>query len=109
MQIKCYKCGNQFTMDMMRMDPNGKNLICRSCLERKPSAQNVSDVENPIGKKSKETKNEMLEYFCKDCKYNFKRAFHIDVRTCPYCSSKSDVQKGSTAKIIADAAKMKGD
>ena len=88
-------------MDMMRMDPNGKNLVCRTCLERK-TTQNQA---NP-----KQEESPFKEYFCKACKYNFKRAKHIAVGNCPYCgASGSIMHKGSTAKIISDAAKMKGD
>ena len=93
-------------MGMMRMDPNGKNLACRNCLERKPvQKQEAKTVQN-----IKAQQEVMKEYFCKACKYNFKRAKHLVISTCPYCnSSGSVISKGSTARIIADAAKMKGD
>ena len=52
----------------------------------------------------------MKEYFCKECKYSFKRAKHLVVSACPYCGSSGSIAvKGSAARIIADAAKMKGD
>mgnify|MGYP001619011419 CR=1 FL=1 len=108
-KIKCYKCGNEYSMSMMRMDPNGKNLACRNCLERKI----VHKSEIPIKTETKNQKQEeshIREYFCKECKYNFKRAKHIVVSTCPYCGSSGTViSKGSTARIMAEAFKMKGD
>ncbi len=104
-KIKCYKCGNQYSMDMMRMDPNGKNLVCRSCLERK----NVQKEQPKADAASQKQETIMKEYFCKACKYNFSRAKHLSISTCPYCGSGSIISKGSTVRIIADASKMKGD
>ncbi|MBI2654587.1 hypothetical protein HYX02_07340 [Candidatus Woesearchaeota archaeon] len=105
--IKCYKCSNEYPMTMMRMDSNGKSLVCRNCLERK------SVQKHELAKPQQAQKQEepaLKEYFCKECKYNFKRANHLKITTCPYCSSSGSLMvKGSTARIIADAAKMKGD
>ena len=109
-KIKCYACGNQYTMDMMRMHPNGKNLACRNCLERKPSRkQEAKAPESKTQKSPKQEESPMKEYFCKECRYNFKRAKHLAISTCPYCGSGNLMTKGSTARIIADAAKMKGE
>ena len=93
-------------MGMMRVCTDGKNLMCRSCIERKP----VQKQEKAKAAESMQKHEEpaMKEYFCKQCKYNFKRAKHLAVKLCPYCGSKSVIAKGSTARIIADAAKMKG-
>lgn len=106
-RIKCYKCGNEHSMNMMRMDSNGKNLVCRNCLERK-SIQKQEQSKDAV-KPQKQPEPSTKEYFCKGCKYSFTRAKHLTIRTCPYCDSGSLMVKGSTAKIIADAAKMKGD
>ena len=104
-KIKCYKCGNEYEMGMMRMDPNGKNLVCRSCLERKPIQRQDMKAEA----KPQKQEQIMKEYFCKACKYNFSRAKHLALSTCPYCgASGSLMAKGSTAKIMADSFKMKG-
>ncbi|MBI2655011.1 hypothetical protein HYX06_01135 [Candidatus Woesearchaeota archaeon] len=111
MTIKCYKCGNEYAMNMMRMDPNGKSLVCRNCLERKPvqkqETKKIEDVK--IQKSSKTEESPMKEYFCKGCKYNFKRAKHLVISTCPYCGSGNIMTKGSTARIVSDAFRMKGD
>lgn len=105
-RIKCFKCGNEYQMSMMRMAPDGKNLACRSCLERKPAPRQDTKTAQQ-GKSSKE--EPMKEYFCKECKYNFKRAKHLAVSACPYCGASGSLMiKGSTARIMADAAKMKG-
>ena len=91
---------------MMRMDPNGKSLVCRNCLERK----SIQKQELKTGTESKIQKQEqpIKEYFCKSCKYNFKRAKHLAITTCPYCGSGPIMGKGSTARIMADVFKMKG-
>ena len=111
--IRCYKCGKEYSMDMMRMDSNLKNLVCRNCLERKPVEKGERAKASKIAPETKAGKNQDIptkEYFCKKCKYNFTRAKHLVISTCPYCgASKSLMSKGSTAKIIADASKMKGD
>ena len=83
-RIKCYKCGNQYDMTMMRMDSNGKNLVCRSCLDRKPIAkESVTSIKKEAPKQTEEVK----EYFCKECRYNFKRGKKVVVSVCPYCGS----------------------
>lgn len=96
-------------MGMMRIDPNSKNLICRNCLERTPQ-KNQSSVTKEPQEKSTKKEESMKEYFCKECKYNFSRAKHLTMKSCPYCGASNSLMiKGSTARIIADAAKMKGD
>ncbi len=105
-KINCHSCGNEYAMDMMRMAPDGKNLICRNCLERKPAKKQEQKAEAIKAQKQQEP--QFKEYFCKACKYSFKRAKHLAITTCPYCDSNSLMIKGSTARIIADAAKMKG-
>lgn len=106
MRIKCRKCGNEYAMSMMRMAPDGKNLMCRSCIDGKPVRKQEAVIES---KQKKEEISAFKEYFCKSCKYSFKRAKHLAVSTCPYCDSSSLMVKGSVARIMADVAKMKGD
>ena len=94
---------------MMRMDPNGKNLVCRNCLERKPIQKQEAKTLQET-KIQKQQEPAVKEYFCKACKYSFKRAKHLTISSCPYCGSSGSIMvKGSTAKIIADASKMKED
>ena len=108
-KIKCYKCGNEHPMGMMRVNANGKNLVCSNCLERKVSSNTLPKEEAKSQKSPKQEEIPMKEYFCKACKYNFKRARHLVISTCPYCGSGNINVKGSTARIMADAFKMKGD
>ena len=89
---------------MMRMAPDGKNLMCRNCIERKP----VQKQEAVIETKPKSQEQAFKEYFCKSCKYSFRRAKHLKISSCPYCDSSSLMIKGSVARIMADVAKMKG-
>ena len=94
---------------MMRMDPNGKNLVCRGCLDRKVSSNTATKEEAKSQKTTKQEESPMKECFCKACKYNFKRAKHLAVSTCPYCGSGNVNVKGSTARIMSEAFRMKGD
>jgi len=106
-KIKCHNCGNEYSMDTMRMDSDGKNLVCRNCLERKPQTR---QQEKASSSKAKPQEQAMKEYFCKECKYSFSRARHLSISSCPYCGASGSLMiKGSTAKIIADASRMKGD
>ncbi len=71
-KIKCYKCGEKFTSDQMRYNPNNpKQLVCRTCLERKsaPARRKKGDVT----------------YYCVKCNFKFKRAEGKNVTSCPYC------------------------
>ena len=102
--IKCYKCGDSFTMDKMRVDPgSNNNLACRNCIERKqpsvfekpssaPFLRNVPSSSALTWQKGPASEGK-VKYFCKDCKYRFSRAFHLSVRTCPYCGSAGIVEK----------------
>jgi len=94
---------------MMRMDPNGKNLVCRNCLERKLIKKNETSIKSEQTAKTQKDDSPTKEYFCKACKYNFRRAKHLVISTCPYCGSGNIMTKGSTARIMADAFRMKGD
>ena len=92
---------------MMRINPNGSNLICRNCLERKPVQKQEQTVQEAKAPKQEPA---FKEYFCKECKYSFKRARNLTVSACPYCGSSGKLMiKGSASRILADAAKMKGD
>ncbi|MBS3114123.1 hypothetical protein J4448_03400 [Candidatus Woesearchaeota archaeon] len=89
----------------MRIGQDGKNLVCRNCLERKIVQKDITNSEIKI-----QQQDHTKEYFCKECRYSFKRAKHITISTCPYCGSSGSLMiKGSTARIIADASKMKED
>jgi len=92
------------------MDPSGKNLACRNCLERKPAQSQNSQIKPVVEEKAgKAESKELKEYFCKECRYSFKRAKHLVITSCPYCNSSDGiVTKGSTARILSDVAKMKG-
>ena len=109
-RIRCFVCGTEYPMGMMRMHPNGKNLACRNCIERKITKSPEAKVssESRSQKPQKQEESPVKEYFCKDCRYNFKRAKHLAVSTCPYCGSGNLNVKGSTARIMADAFRMKG-
>ena len=94
-------------MAIMRICPDGKNLMCRNCIERKPVQKTETKVETFKAPQKEEPS--MKEYFCKACKYNFKRTKHLTISTCPYCGASGSIMiKGSTARIIADASRMKG-
>lgn len=88
------------------MAPDRKNLMCRNCIERRPVQKQEAIAEN--NRKKAEVPS-FKEYFCKSCKYSFKRAKHLAINSCPYCDSGSLMIKGSVARIMADVAKMKGD
>ncbi len=104
-------------MDQMRMDTNGKNLVCRNCLERKnPAKQAPLDEEDYITLKSGNSRSvspaakkqsDKVSYFCKACKYSFSRAAHIEISTCPYCSQSGMLtKKGTAASMVKEIEDM---
>ncbi len=115
-RIKCFKCGGSYSMDQMRMDPNGKNLSCRNCLERKapqksPSEIGIAGQSSQAGSSpSLQKSTEKVQYFCKACKYSFTRAAHIRIDSCPYCSNAGGiVRKGSATSLVKEIEDMEGD
>ena len=93
-------------MAVMRIGPDGRNIMCRNCLDRKPVQKQQLTVETKVHKQEPA----MKEYFCKECKYSFTRAKHLTISACPYCGSSGSLMiKGSASRILADASKMKGD
>lgn len=114
-RIKCYKCGGEYTMDMMRMDPKSARLSCRNCLERKMPAPAGEDMGNaPIGQRLKpsapEKGQDKTSYFCKACRYSFTRAPHITVADCPYCGQSGMLtKKGSASSLVREIEDMAGD
>ena len=94
------------------MDPKSPNLTCRNCLERKTpvkSAPMPKDPYAPLDAPSKKS-SEKTSYFCKACRYNFTRAAHIPISTCPYCSaSGSVVSKGTASSMIKEVDDMMDD
>jgi len=111
--IKCFKCGNSYTMDQMRMDPKSPHLTCKNCLERKVpvkfSSMAKQDPYAHLDTPSKKS-SEKTSYFCKACRYSFTRAAHIPASTCPYCSaSGSVVTKGTASSMIKEVDDMLDD
>ena len=82
-RIKCYRCGNEYLMGMMRMDSSGKSLVCRNCLERKPVQKDSKTAETKAQNPSKQEESPMKEYFCKECKYNFQKGEAFNCKHMP--------------------------
>ena len=116
--IKCKKCRKEAPMRDMCYDPNGKDLICKSCSDSANNAKKNEKREAPksvyyeeampkktIVKEIKSAKDinenpEKQRYYCLSCKYTFHRHPGLIVNTCPYCNKPS--VKKYTAKSSND-------
>ncbi len=101
--MKCYKCGNSFTTDMMRYDPNKPGtLVCITCLSRKEKEKQGATQTASKLKQSEEN----VIYYCLKCKYSFVRKKGALVTVCPYCSSPNTLTtKTDASSLIKTAGK----
>lgn len=109
MRKECKKCGLKQDIREMRYHPNGKDMLCRDCAHfndprakatekaRAPEPRVIQQESGPEG---------VQKYYCRKCKYKFKRKEGIPMKACPYCGS-PDIgpQKEISAQsILEDAA-----
>ena len=93
-KVKCYKCGNSYTTEMMRHDPgNPRVLVCRNCLAKKDKRETTEYSSKP------QPGEPTVKYYCIKCKYNFVRRKSAVVNACPYCGNKGTL----TTKADADS------
>jgi Zn finger protein HypA/HybF involved in hydrogenase expression len=97
-RIKCYKCGNSYTTDKMRYDPDKPSrLVCMECLNKKNvKASTVYDSKPKEGEKT-------VKYYCIKCRYRFERRKSAVVTSCPYCGNESLTTKTDAESIIKRA------
>jgi Zn finger protein HypA/HybF involved in hydrogenase expression len=97
-KIKCYKCGNSYTTDQMRYDPDKPSrLVCKNCLNKKD--QRESTVYDSKAK----TGDRMVTYYCIKCHYKFDRRANVQILDCPYCGSDTLTTKTDAASILKKA------
>jgi DNA-directed RNA polymerase subunit RPC12/RpoP len=101
-RIKCYKCGNSYTTDMMRYDPDRPaRLVCRNCLTKKdgkgPGESGTS------GKAAPKADSGMVKYYCIKCHYKFERRRDLSISACPYCGSDTLTTKTDASSILRKA------
>ena len=90
--VKCYKCGDKYTTDQMRHDPNKPGtLVCKNCLSKKSIKTTTEDL--------KSKKEETIRYYCVKCNYKFTRKKGAEVLACPYCGREDTL----TTKIDASS------
>ncbi len=114
MKIRCYKCGNEYVMAELKMDPNRKNnLVCVYCLglKQKPAMQKKEQKTEPIKTQKKSASAQqtpkLISYWCTACKYAFKRKEGIEVESCPYCSKEGTIMvKKDSASLIKESSDM---
>ena len=97
-RIKCYKCGNSFTTDQMRYDPDKPaRLVCKSCLSKGDKRETtVYDSKPKAGDK-------MVTYYCIKCHYKFDRRASAQVIACPYCGNETLTSKTDASSILKRA------
>ena len=99
-KIKCYKCGESYTSNMMRYDPmNPARLVCRNCLGSKDKRETtVYDAKPNVGEPT-------VKYYCIKCHYKFERRKSALVDRCPYCGNETLTTKTDAESLLKNAGK----
>jgi predicted Zn-ribbon and HTH transcriptional regulator len=90
--IICKDCRKKTSIDNVRYDKTGKELVCITCYSRTPSQQNI---------KQSEPREKMM---CLGCNYKFGlNQKSKAARRCPYCASENITPYESvTAKHVLE-------
>jgi hypothetical protein len=97
-KIKCYKCGNSYTTDMMRYDPDKPSrLVCKDCLGKKDKRESTTYDSKP------KDGERIVRYYCIKCHYKFDRRASTVVPACPYCGNETLTTKTDAASILKKA------
>jgi len=97
-KIKCYKCGNSYTTDQMRYDPDKPSrLVCKNCLTKKDRRETTAYDSKP------KAGDKMVTYYCIKCHYKFDRRASAQVLACPYCGNETLTTKTDAASILRKA------
>ena len=104
----CKRCKKEVSHEDIRLDKDGKTIICKDCNEAKKEAVKskietysaldkleIEPVENELEKEKPDVKQEpgaerYIVYHCKDCNYKFSRKMSTNFNlVCPYCGKQS--------------------
>jgi Zn finger protein HypA/HybF involved in hydrogenase expression len=97
-KIKCYKCGNSYTTDMMRYDPDrAGRLACKECLSKKDQRTSTTYTNKP------KEGDAVVKYYCIKCKYKFERRKSAPIASCPYCGGDTLTTKTDATSILKRA------
>ena len=74
--VFCHQCKEKVSIDTVRYAPNGKDLVCMTCISRAPKQKEQKEVQR-------------TRFQCTTCNYKFsiRRDSRIE-KKCPYCASK---------------------
>jgi DNA-directed RNA polymerase subunit RPC12/RpoP len=99
----CTRCKEHYSSEEIRLTSDSR-IICLFCLGLKERK-----IEKTPLKKELKKDNSLVEYFCSNCKYKFKRKKSVEFRLCPYCGKEGKVKVVSTinAEKIIDESKDK--
>jgi DNA-directed RNA polymerase subunit RPC12/RpoP len=92
----CSKCKGSYDSTEIRLLPDSQ-ITCVFCLGKKAKDE-APAMKTPV-------KQEMTEYMCSNCKYQFKRKKGMVVKVCPYCGKPDKVvakKSLSADKILND-------
>jgi len=115
--LKCNRCGKNYSVRSMLADVSGKGLVCQNCYDLitkvrtdadKLIQRRLTSAEETKSKKEQEVTRrvrEGKEYVCKGCNYRFLSS--LQVKRCPYCSEESRLMvMEDVVKEIDDLAKI---
>lgn len=101
--IICKKCKQKVSLDKVRYDQNGRDLICFECYDKtqwamkkagfaeRPDPSPTVKLVTPAKKPVEKPKNvEKVKYICSMCKYRFSLKKDGEAaKRCPYCGKDS--------------------
>ncbi|HLC74770.1 MAG TPA: hypothetical protein VJH88_02845 [Candidatus Nanoarchaeia archaeon] len=92
--VFCHQCKEKVSIDNVRYAPNGKDLVCLSCMSRAPKEKQAAVIHR-------------TRFQCTSCNYKFSLRKDSRIhRKCPYCSSskialRDDVTSSSVLDDVA--------
>ena len=98
-QVACKKCGKRVSLEQMKIEKKGGDLLCQNCYKQSPKDLLKSVDESKLEKTGP---REGIRYRCITCGYKFKLKDKPNPNRemrCPYCNNDNVKQEAS---MLAD-------
>lgn len=104
----CNKCRNKVSLEHIRYDTNGRDLICEDCYSKKSKNEKIERRAN--NKVDSKIQGERIRVICTDCRYKFsiKRNSNMALR-CPYCGRTRLVKDETSVDELIKEVAEKGE
>jgi len=116
--ITCDGCRKRFHMSEFRYDMRGENLICKECFDaskgNKSTTPSIHDLKpkklESTGPRERE-EEELIRFYCADCRYKFTRKKGFPFVICPSCSTPGTIREErnmSSNELLEDSGNIFG-